>query len=404
MSERELEGGGKTDQATLASASQAAAAATVVVAQESSRSDSVTVEFGFDCPLALLTVGIRTTNVRIEKAGEARLGPHVRVKAIVSSWSTTLHSRLHVSSTVGPSGECVLELEVDGSVWDLGMTSAEITVTLPVHEYAAGEHPGIRVDIPNGAIGVTMLGDTSIRFLDLKTGHGPAHLSDVAVGSLLLVAHHGNITVHDICATGVVDITGHGAWIDVDDVRAAQLTATSSDAIISLKDIDAKTVSATTSNARIGLGNIRADTLKANTTNGEIAASNVTAAVCSAMTTKGSIEGDWCPTAKLHLATAEAKIAARVLLDSAEHVEMLFVTKRAPIQVDLPASFSGGFSLETTGYYKTFVYTHPKVKANPVLHVAKPDKKVGVLDSTGIHHSLKATSEEAPVTVNFGTL
>ncbi|KAJ2807631.1 hypothetical protein H4R21_000394 [Coemansia helicoidea] len=382
----------------LAGAPQAA------VERASSRSDTVTVEYGFGSPLAVVSTGIRTTNVRIERAVGSQLGPHVRVSATVTSWSTTLHSRLHVGSTIGADGECVLELKVDGSVWDLGMTSAEVVVTLPVHESATGEHPGIRVSVPSGAIGATMLGDTSLRYLDLSTDHGPAHLSDVAVGTLRLAAHHGNITVHDVCATGAIEITGNGAWMDIDDVRAAQLTATSSDAIISLKDVSAKAVTATTSNARIGLGNIRAGTLEVHTTNGGVAANSVAAAACNVTTTNGSIEGDWQPTSKLFLVTSDAKIAAQVLLDTAEELEMAFVSKRAPVQVDLPPSFSGGFALETTGYYKTFVYTHPNVKANPVLYVTTPDKKTGVLDSTGMHHSLKATTEEAPVTVNFGSL
>ncbi|KAJ2713874.1 hypothetical protein H4R19_002034 [Coemansia spiralis] len=382
-----------------------ASAVQPAVERTSSRSDTVAVEYGFGSPLAVVSTGIRTTNVRIERAVGSQLGPHVRVVATVSSWSTTLHSRLHVGSSIGADGECVLELKVDGSVWDLGMTSAEVVVTLPVHESAAGEHPGIRVSVPNGAIGATMLGDMPLRYLDLRTAHGPAHLSDIAVGTLRLAAHHGNITVHDVCATGAIEIAGQGAWMDIDDVRAERLTATSSDATISLKDVNAKAIAAATTNARVGLGNVKAGTLEVHTTNGGVVASCVAAAACNVTTTNGSIEGDWQPTSKLFLVTSNAKIAAQVLLDTAEtHLEMAFVSKNGPVQVDLPASFSGGFALETTGYYKAFVFTHPKVKANPVLYVTKPDKKTGVLNSTGMNHALKASTEEAPVTVNFGTL
>ncbi|KAJ2780393.1 hypothetical protein H4R18_003474 [Coemansia javaensis] len=381
------------------------AAPTPQIAQATSRSQAVTVEYDFGRALAVSVEGIRTANVRVQKAGGRQDEPTAWVQATVGSWSTTLHSRLHVESSINTSGEYALALRVESSIWDLGMTSAEITIALCARPGDATEHPGIRVAVPSGAIGVTLLGDTPVRRLDLATDHGPAHLSDVAVGDLRLAAHHGNITVHDVCASGAADITGHGAWMDIDDVRAARLTAASTDAIISLKDVDAAAVSATTTNARIGLGNVRADSLHVQTTAGDVVASNVRAAACDVKTDRGgAIEGGWGPAARLHMSTADARIAVQVHIDPDGPLDLALATKRAPVEVDLPPSFSGAFSLQTTGYYKTFVYTHPRVAASPVLHVAQPDKKVGVLDAGGIRHSLKATSEEAPVTVNFGSL
>ncbi|KAJ2355807.1 hypothetical protein GGF43_002461 [Coemansia sp. RSA 2618] len=377
------------------------------IEQEGSRSDSITVDYDFERALSITTKGIRTTNVRIEKASSAWLKNRVHVKAQISSISTTLHSRLHVRSNINPDGEYGLALEVDSSLWDLGWTSAEVTVTLPIAGDSAEaqlEHPGIRIAVPNGAIGATMLGNTSIRCLELATNHGPAHLSDIAVGTLKLTAHNGNITIHDVCAQDTVVIIGKAAWMDIDDVKAATLSVTSTDAIISLKDIDAKMVSATTTNARIGLGNIKAGTLTAGTSNAEVFASNVFVDACEVNVTKGNIEGDWSPRKKLYLSTTEAKIAAQVLVDQSESLEMTLRSTNGPVQVDLPATFSGGFSLQTTGFYKTFIHTDPKVKASPVLHVSQPDSKTGVLSTGSMRHSLKVITKEAPVTVNFGSL
>ncbi|KAJ1831603.1 hypothetical protein LPJ63_004156 [Coemansia sp. RSA 2711] len=372
------------------------------VEQTSSRSDTVSVSYDLTRPLAIATKGIRTTNVRIERAANVHLADHVLVKAQVSSVSTTLHGRLHARSSVTSDNEYSLALEVDSSLWDLGFTNAEVTVVLPASDTAM-EHPGIRIAVPSGAIGATMLGNTSIRALDLSTEHGPAHLSDVAVGTLKLAAHNGNITVHDVCAQGAVEIVGKAAWMDIDDVKADTVTATSTDAIISLKDIEAKIVAASTSNARVGLGNIKAGTLTASTNNAEVFANKIFVDVCEIKVTKGDIEGDWCPRKKLYLMTTEAKVAAQVQIDS-EALEMTLCSKHGPIQLDLPATFSGGFSLQTTGYYKTFIHTDSKVKASPILHVSQPDHKVGMLSSGTARHSLKAITEEAPITVNFGSL
>ncbi|KAJ2615334.1 hypothetical protein H4S08_001298 [Coemansia sp. RSA 1365] len=409
----ELERGTDTTLSARATVGQCAVSASLAEAprpsieQTSSRSDTVFVDYEFMSPLIISTKGIRTTNVRIERAKDARLGSCVRVQAVVSSLSTTLHDRLRATSTMSAEGECTLVLEVGGSIWDLGMVSAELSVVVPISDGPSDghiEHPGIRISVPNGSIGATMLGNTHIRHLDLATNHGPAHLSDIAVGTLNLAAHNGNITVHDVCADRVINISGKAAWMDIDDVKASELVATSSDALISLKDVEARVVSATTSNARIGLGNIKAGTLTVNTVNGDVLASSVQAAACEVKATKGNIEGDWCPTKKLYLSTTEAKIAIQVLIDAGESLEMALSSKNGPIDIDLPASFSGGFSLQTTGYYKTFVRTHSKVKASPVLHVSKPDMKTGVLSNGVMRHSLKAISEEAPVTVNFGSM
>ncbi|KAJ2080592.1 hypothetical protein H4R24_002955 [Coemansia sp. RSA 988] len=409
----ELERGTDSTLPTKPAARQSATTSSLVEAprpsieQTSSRSDTVSVEYEFTCPLSISTKGIRTTNVRIERAKDARLGSRVQVLATISSLSTTLHDRLHATSTINAEGECVLALDVDGSIWDLGMVSAELSVVVPISDGPSDgyiEHPGIRISVPNGSIGATMLGNTHIRYLDLATNHGPAHLSDIAVGTLKLAAHNGNITVHDVCADCEINISGKAAWMDIDDVKAVELVATSSDALISLKDVEAKIVSATTTNARVGLGNIKAGTLTVNTVNGDVLASSVQAVACDVKATKGNIEGNWCPTKKLYLSTTEAKIAIQVLIDAEESLEMALSSKNGPIDIDLPASFSGGFSLQTTGYYKTFIRTHSKVKESPVLHVSKPDMKTGVLSNGTMRHSLKAISEEAPVTVNFGSM
>ncbi|KAJ2738759.1 hypothetical protein GGI20_006223, partial [Coemansia sp. BCRC 34301] len=250
--------------------------------QTTSRSDTVTATFDFSRPILVYTKGIRTTNVRINKAG-ACWGQAVHIEAVVTSLSTTLHSRLHAKSTVNEQGEYVFAIEVDWSIWDLGMTSTELSIVMPIQDNVSGKdciHPGIRVDIPSGSIGATLLGNTRFKALSLATGHGPAHLSDVAANELKLTAHNGNITVHDVSSEGLVEIVGRAAWMDIDDVRAGSLVASSTDAIISLKDIEATNVSAATTNARIGLGNVKADTLTATTSNGEVVAQNVFANVC----------------------------------------------------------------------------------------------------------------------------
>ncbi|KAI9477624.1 hypothetical protein BX667DRAFT_506733 [Coemansia mojavensis] len=369
-----------------------------------SRSSLVTAQYDFERALSISTTGVRTTNVRIERATSAHSKDHVHIHATISSISTTLSSRLHAQSTVNSKGEYSLAFCVDYSIWDLGFTSAEVTVILPTADNSETlEHPGIRISVPNGAIGATMLGDTSIRNLELSTLNGPAHLSDIAVGSLKLTAHNGNITMHDICAQNAVEIIGNSAWMDIDDVKAASLTAASTDAIISLKDIEAKTVVASTTNARVGLGNIHADLLTASTSNAEVFANKIFVDVCEVKAIKGAIEGDWCPRKKLFLTTTEAKISAQVLLEDSE-LEMAFCSTKGAVQVDLPATFSGGFSLQTTGFYKAFIHTSPKVKASPVLHKAQPDYKVGMLSSGAMKHSLKVTTDEAPITVHFGSL
>ncbi|KAJ2556424.1 hypothetical protein EV175_002018 [Coemansia sp. RSA 1933] len=371
------------------------------VSQPNSRSEEITVDYAYSTPIFVHTKGIRTSNVRIERAKDTRWGQNVHFEAIITSLSSTLHNRVRTKSTVNAEGEYVLSIEVDWSIWDLGLTNAEIRIFLPITE---AMHPGIRVDIPTGAIGVTMLGNTRLRHLNLSTAHGPAHLSDVSADTIKLAAHNGNITAHDITAKQV-EITGKAAWMDIDDVKAEKLVADSTDAIISLKDIEATTVSATTTNARIGLGNVKADTLTVCTTNGEVVSSNVHAAACDVKTTNGEIEGNWSPGKKLYLSTVGAKIKAQVFFGSDEQLEIVAISKNAPVQVDLPASYAGGFSLETSGYYKAFIHTHTGIKEQPVLYFSQPDKKVGTIgDRAGKRNSVRIISEEAPVTINFGSL
>ncbi|KAJ2816799.1 hypothetical protein GGI24_005612 [Coemansia furcata] len=367
--------------------------------------DTVTANYDFLRPIFVYTKGIRTTNVRISKAADARWGQTVHVEALVSSLSTTLHSRLRATSKVNERGEYEFVLEIDWSIWDLGMTSAELSIVMPIQD-GVGTHPGIRVDIPSGSLGATLLGNTHFGALSLSTGHGPAHLSDVAAGELRLTAHNGNITVHDISSEGLVEIVGQAAWMDIDDVRAGSLVASSTDAIISLKDIEAKTVSAATTRARVGLGNVKADMLTVTTSDGEVVAQNIFAGVCEVKTSKGAIEGNWNLKKKLYLSTSQAKISAQVVLDSEDNdsVEIVLNSTKGPIDLRLPSSFVGGFSLETTGFYKAFVHTVPGSRYQPVLHVSKPDKKAGVIGDGSKRHSLRANTEDAPITVHFGNI
>ncbi|KAJ1734754.1 hypothetical protein LPJ72_002207 [Coemansia sp. Benny D160-2] len=372
-----------------------------VIKQPSSRSEEIAVDYGYSLPISVRTKGIRTTNVHIARASETGWGQSVRLEASITSLSTTLHNRIQTKSTVNGEGECVLEIDVDWSVWDLGLTNAEIRITLPITD---ATHPGIRVEIPTGAIGVTMLGNTHLKYLDLCTMHGPAHLSDVAADTIKLTAHNGNITVHDITAKQV-EIVGKAAWMDIDDVKAERLVANSTDAIISLKDIEATAVSASTTNARIGLGNVKTDTLTVSTTKGEVVSSNVSAAVCDVKVENGDIEGNWTPGKKLYLLTSDAKIKAQVLFGSEDALEIVATSKNGPVQLDLPASYCGGFSLETSGFYKAFIHTHASVREQPVLYFSQPDKKVGTIgDKAGKRNSVRVISEEAPVAVNFGSL
>ncbi|KAJ2019866.1 hypothetical protein IW146_001444 [Coemansia sp. RSA 922] len=372
--------------------------------QTSSRLDTVTVNYDFSRPIFVYTKGIRTTNVRISKATDTRWGQTVHVEAQVSSLSTTLHSRLRATSKVNERGEYVFALEVDWSIWDLGMTSAELSIIMPIQD-GISAHPGIRVEIPSGSLGATLLGNTHFQALSLSTDHGPAHLSDVAASELKLTAHYGNITVHDISSEGLVEIVGRGAWMDIDDVRASSLVASSMEAIISLKDIDAKTVSAATTNARVGLGNVKADTLTVATSNGDVMAENVFASVCEVKASKGNIEGSWYPKKKLYLSTSQAKISAQVLLDSDNNdsVDIVLNSTKGPIDLRLPASFVGGFSLETTGLNRTYIHTVPGSSIQPVLHVSKTDKKAGLIGDGSKRHSLRANTDDAPITVNFGS-
>ncbi|KAJ2332318.1 hypothetical protein GGI00_002841 [Coemansia sp. RSA 2681] len=378
--------------------------------QTSSRSDTVSANFDFLRPIFVYTKGIRTTNVSISKAAAARWGQAVHVEALVTSMSTTLHSRLHAKCTVNERGEYVFAIELDWSIWDLGMTTAELSIVMPIqtHHVSGSDsvHPGIRVDVPSGSIGATLLGNTLFESLCLTTGNGPAHLSDVAASELKLTAHNGNITVHDVSSEGLVEIVGQAAWMDIDDVRAGSLVASSTDAIISLKDIEARNISAATTNARIGLGNVKADTLTVTTSNGEVVAQNVFANVCEVKASRGNIEGSWHPGKKLYLSTSLAKIVAQVmLLDSDDSAEIVLNSSKGPIELSLPASFAGGFSLETTGFYKTFVHTaYGASNAQPVLHVSKPDKKAGTIGDGSKRHSLRATTNDAPITVNFGNV
>ncbi|KAJ1956066.1 hypothetical protein GGI12_005405 [Dipsacomyces acuminosporus] len=383
-----------------------AAAPQPLIEQATSRQDTVVVEYDFGRPIFISTKGLRTTNVRISMAQDRRWGDRVHVEASVSSMSTTLHSRLHVSSRVNDQGEYAFALEVDWSIWDLGLTNAEISIAMPIPKDTSDPsalHPGVRVDIPNGAIGATMLGSMRFAYLDLTTAHGPAHLSDIVADSVKLEAHHGNITVHDISTECSVEIEGEGAWMDIDDVFADSLSARSTDALISLKDVEAKIVTATTTRARIGLGNIKAGTVTATTTEGEVVSENVQACACEVRTTKGNIEGSWIPGRKLYLTTSDAKIATKVgFNEHNEQVEIVLNSKRGPINVDLPASFAGGFLLQTSGFYKTFIQTLPGVNKQPVLHTSKPDMKVGVVGDGAKRHTLRAITEDAPVTMTFG--
>ncbi|KAJ2724591.1 hypothetical protein GGI07_001844 [Coemansia sp. Benny D115] len=376
------------------------------IEQTTSRSATLTADYSFDSPIFLRTKGIRTTNVRICKAQDTRWGDMVHLEAKITSMSTTIHGRIHANSHTDNQGECVMDIQVDWSIWDMGMTNAEISIILPITaplDEGGRAHPGIRVDIPTGAIGVTMMGSTHFRYLDLSTAHGPAHLSDIAADAIKLVAHNGNITIHDIESCGPVEVVGKAAWMDIDDVRAASLAVSSTDAIVSLKDIQADTVSATTTNARIGLGNVKAGALELSTCNGEVVGSGVYAGATNVKVTKGDIEGSWYPKKKLYLGTSDAKIAVQVHVGTDDGVEVVAATTNGPIQLDLPATFTGGFSLETSGFFKTFIHAQDSIENKPELSVSKPDHKVGAIGSGPKRHSLRAMTKEAPVTVNFGT-
>ncbi|KAJ1958193.1 hypothetical protein EC988_000440 [Linderina pennispora] len=382
------------------------------VEQTTSRSDTVTVDYDWQHPIFIQTTGIRTTNIRIDKAPTGQYGDKIHVEALVSSMSTTLHDRLHLTSKLSAQNEYSLRLDVDWSLWDLGLTSAEIQIWLPPPPPSEDEschkervHPGIRVDIPAGAIGVTMVGYMRFAELDLKTLHGPAHLSDVVADEIRLEAHHGNITVHDCNAKKSLRLVGDAAWMDVDDVIADVLEARSTDAILSLKDIQASTLGVSTTNARIGLGNIKVGTLTAETTGGEVHSEHVQANACNVRTTKGCIEGRWIPRQKLYLSTTEAPISAQVSFPSdVANVEMVFNSTKAPIRVDVPESFNGGFSLQTDNYYKAFVTTRPNNIIQPTLHVSEPDKKAGLFGDGSKRHSLKAETTDAPINISFSGL
>lgn len=378
----------------------------LTITDSGSRKVVISGDFDYTQPLNITSKGIRTTNVRIRRT-EGQSTRQVHVEAEVSSFSTTLRNRIHTTSNT----ETTFGIEVDWSIWDLGMATAEIIISMPVLDQTI-VHPGLRIDVPTGSIGATLLGNTMFRYLDLTTGHGPAHLSDVAVtDSLKLTAHQGNITVHDVTARdgqGKIEVVGQGAWMDIDDVHAVSLTASSTDALISLKDIEAThTIEAKTTNARIGLGNVKANTLIIDTCQGgEIVAQNVSAAVCEAKTTRGNIEGDWHPTKKLYLSTTEASISARVSLvqgsakpDTA--VETVLNSKNGPIDVQMPASYEGTFSLKTTGFYKAFIHTSQH-QQQPILHVSQPDKKAGTVGQNFKgSHSIQAITEEAPIALKF---
>ncbi|KAJ2903309.1 hypothetical protein GGI21_004444 [Coemansia aciculifera] len=109
-----------------------------------------------------------------------------------------------------------------------------------------------------------------------------------------------------------------------------------------------------------------------------------------------------------------AKIAAQIVLldsgdksddDGSHSVEIVLNSSKGPIDVSLPASFCGGFSLETTGFYKSFVHTgQGPNRTLPVLHISKPDKKAGSIGDGSKRHSLRANTDEAPITVNFGNV
>ncbi|ORX66195.1 hypothetical protein DL89DRAFT_295689 [Linderina pennispora] len=346
--------------------------------QTTSRSDTVTMDYDWQHPIFIQTTGIRTTNIRIDKAPTGQYGDKIHVEALVSSMSTTLHGRLHLTSKLSAQNEYSLRLDVDRSLWDLGLTSAEIQIWLPPPPPSEDEscheervHPGIR--------------------LDLKTLHGPAHLSDVVADEIRLEAHHGNITVHDCNAKKSLRLVGDAAWMDIDDVIADVLEARSTDAILSLKDIQASTLGVSTTNARIGLGNIKAGTLTAETTGGEVHSEHVQANACNVRTTNGCIEGRWIPRQKLYLSTTEAPISAQVSFPSdVANIEMVFNSTKAPIRTD--------------NYYKAFVTTRPSNVVQPTLHVSEPDKKAGLFGDGSKRHSLKAETTDAPINISFSGL
>ncbi|KAJ2373358.1 hypothetical protein IW150_003666 [Coemansia sp. RSA 2607] len=377
------------------------------ITKDGSRATRIVLDYEFSTAISLKTRGIRTTNAKISRASDTRWGSKVHVEVLISSLSTTIGSRVHAKSIADGNGQCELEISVDWSIWDIGLTNAEISIVLPgsasvddISEDAV--HPGIRIDIPSGALGVTMMGSTRFKYLDLSTGHGPAHLSDVAADSLKLVAHNGNITLHDIEVTDTIEVIGKAAWMDIDDLHTKSLLATSTDAIISLKDIVATHVTATTTNARIGLGNVRAETLEASTCNGEVVACGVYTSACNVNVVSGDIEGSWCPKKKLYLSTSNAKIEAQVHLSLDSTAEIVLVSKNGPINIDVPASFAGGFLLQTTGLFKTFITTDQSAKTSPILHISKPENKTGIIGDGTKRHSLRVITEEAPVVVNFG--
>ncbi|KAJ2881920.1 hypothetical protein FB639_002508 [Coemansia asiatica] len=144
--------------------------------------------------------------------------------------------------------------------------------------------------------------------------------------------------------------------------------------------------------------------LEISTCNGEVVAGNVFVDVCDVKVVKGDIEGNWSPKKKLYLSTSNAKIASQVHLSAESSVEMVLSSKNGPIQLDLPASFEGGFLLQTTGINKAYIHTARNYSINPVLHISQPEHKTGVLGNNSKRHSLRVITEEAPITVNFGSL
>ncbi|KAJ1935944.1 hypothetical protein GGF37_005800, partial [Kickxella alabastrina] len=126
------------------------------IERTTNRSATLTLDYDFKSPIFLHTRGIRTTNVRIAKAVDTRWGNKVHVQILLTSISTTIHDRIHAKSQINERSECALDINVDWSIWDMGLTNAEVAITMPISDLSKishAVHPGIRVDIPNGAIG-----------------------------------------------------------------------------------------------------------------------------------------------------------------------------------------------------------------------------------------------------------
>ncbi|KAJ1916373.1 clathrin associated protein complex medium subunit [Mycoemilia scoparia] len=331
--------------------------------------DGITIKqkLGFDTPISITSMpnSIKTTNITIypllnygqKSYKHDQNNIHVEIQITSNLLVSPLSSfadRVKIDIDQDPlTSEWKIDMGVDSSIWDFGMTRAEVIIKVPHvidDEYV---HPGIKCSVPHGALGAVAIENTTIKYIDFKTKHGSVYLDDVITTDYVRVrANQGNITALNLNCGKYLSVESLDAWIDVDNIEALDTNLNTTNAIISLKSTRSDKIVLKNTNGRIGLSKVEAKTVEAETDQDIITFEYLTADNFKAHTTNGSIEGQLIANGNVDLSTTNSHIITKIgqPLSSKENNDLSVNCKalNSYVSLQLPRRFNGPFDISTT--------------------------------------------------------